>query len=237
MKMLFQKISFIVGTMVLLSTQAGAQNHGGIKGQVIDSITGETLVGANVWVMIGEQMRGTTTDVDGRFTLKPLEPGTYILHTSFAGMKKSVQIQVKPDQTAIAPDIALSNTVMDDFTVEDYSNPLIDPNETSVQTVSYKEIKNSPNLRNIKKLSSSMNSGIMVTENGDSYVRGSRSDASIYFIDGVKVSNGNINVPGVAIGSLTVYTGGVPAKYGDVTSGVIIVETKSYFDLWRDANQ
>jgi len=29
------------------------------------------------------------------------------------------------------------------------------------------------------------------------------------------------------------YTGGIPAKYGDTTGGVVILETLSYFDLYN----
>jgi hypothetical protein len=88
-----------------------------------------------------------------------------------------------------------------------------------VKSISYKDIKNNPNLRSPKKLLQSMTSDIVVSENGkDAYMRGGRSDASVYFVDGVKMSTIG-NVPGAAIGSMTVYTGGVPAKYGDTTSG------------------
>jgi hypothetical protein len=47
----------------------------------------------------------------------------------------------------------------------------------------------------------------------------------------MKSITGDIGIPGQAIGSLKVYTGGVPARYGDLSGGVIVVETKSYFDL------
>jgi hypothetical protein len=91
-----------------------------------------------------------------------------------------------------------------------------------------------PNLRSPKKLMQTLTSDIVVSENGkDAYVRGGRADATVYFVDGVKMSNIG-NVPGVAIGSMTVYTGGVPAKYGDTTSGVVILETKSYFDMYNE---
>jgi hypothetical protein len=36
--------------------------------------------------------------------------------------------------------------------------------------------------------------------------------------------------PSMAIGSIMVYTGGVPSKYGDYSGGVVVVETMSYFD-------
>ena len=32
--------------------------------------------------------------------------------------------------------------------------------------------------------------------------------------------------------SITIYTGGLPARYGDVTGGVVAIETKSYYDLY-----
>jgi hypothetical protein len=36
-----------------------------------------------------------------------------------------------------------------------------------------------------------------------------------------------------------VYTGGLPAKYGDTLGGVVVMETKGYFDLYRqwEANE
>jgi outer membrane receptor protein involved in Fe transport len=33
-----------------------------------------------------------------------------------------------------------------------------------------------------------------------------------------------------------VYSGAIPAKYGDTNGGVIVVETRSYFDLLREYN-
>ena len=47
----------------------------------------------------------------------------------------------------------------------------------------------------------------------------------------MKSITGEIGIPGLAVGSIKVYTGGIPSNYGDVTGGVIVVETTSYFDL------
>jgi len=49
-------------------------------------------------------------------------------------------------------------------------------------------------------------------------------------VDGIKIQGGNMSVPGRGVGSVSLYTGGVPAAYGDFTGGVIIIETKSYSD-------
>lgn len=59
----------------------------------------------------------------------------------------------------------------------------------------------------------------------DISVRGARTDANLYFIDGVKTQSAI--VPQSAISSVTMYTGGIPASYGDVTGGVFVIETKS----------
>ena len=64
-------------------------------------------------------------------------------------------------------------------------------------------------------------------EGGELFVRGSRSDATQYVIDGVK-TKGNFRIPKNAIKEITVITGGVPAMFGDATGGVIIITTKGY---------
>ena len=40
------------------------------------------------------------------------------------------------------------------------------------------------------------------------------------------------SIPGAALRGLEAYTGGIPAKYGDTTGGVVVLETKGYFDLY-----
>ena len=52
-------------------------------------------------------------------------------------------------------------------------------------------------------------------------------------MDGIK-SNEVGTVPSCAIQRMKIYTGGLPAKYGDTMGGVVVMETKSYFDLYRD---
>ena len=53
----------------------------------------------------------------------------------------------------------------------------------------------------------------------------------VFSSSGVKSITSKIGIPGQAIGSIKVYTSGVPASYGDVSGGIIVMETKSYFYL------
>jgi outer membrane receptor protein involved in Fe transport len=50
----------------------------------------------------------------------------------------------------------------------------------------------------------------------------------------MKVADEMSGIPSLAIGSLEIYTGGIPAKYGDVTGGVIMMTTKGYFDILNE---
>jgi hypothetical protein len=60
------------------------------------------------------------------------------------------------------------------------------------------------------------------------HVRGSRGEATAYIVDGVKSQNITA-VSGLSIENLSVITGGIPAQYGDMLGGVIVVTTKDYF--------
>jgi hypothetical protein len=77
-----------------------------------------------------------------------------------------------------------------------------------------------------------MSSEIKVDDDGQLMFRGARKGDMIYILDGIK-SNEVYSVPSCSINRMMVYTGGLPAKYGDTLGGAIVVETKSYFDLYR----
>lgn len=229
-----QAKALMIIALMSVTLPALAQNSGEIKGKVLEDISKEPVFGASVWVEVNGTIHGVTSDMDGKFTIKPLNPGLYTVYVTYVGKSKlGQQVEVNPGQITYSPDLILQDSTFKEMVVQGYTEPLINPEETSVITVRYKQIAKNPNLRNIKQLTSSLTSDFQMV-NGQAYVRGGRADATIYFVDGVKCRDGNINIPGVAIGSLTVYTGGVPAKYGDVTSGVVIIETKSYFDLYND---
>jgi hypothetical protein len=233
--------SMLMAASVFFTAQkVNAQgSYGEIRGRVWEDST-KTFgqPGANVFVKIGEEILGTATDIDGRFVIKPINPGSYNLTITFIGKDTIIRpITVNPNMTSFENDLVMTEggiTLGPGAVATGYREKLINPEETSVKSISYKDLMHNPNLRSPKKLMQTLTSDIVVSENGkDAYVRGGRSDATVYFVDGIKMSNIG-NVPGVAIGSMTVYTGGVPAKYGDTTSGVVILETKSYFDMYNE---
>jgi hypothetical protein len=98
---------------LLLSAPALAQT-GTVSGVIVDSQTGETLIGVNIVVGgtepvgAGAMRLGATTDLDGRYQLR-LDAGTYALVYSYVGYDtRTVEnVRVAAGQT-ITLDLALS---------------------------------------------------------------------------------------------------------------------------------
>lgn len=95
------------------------------------------------------------------------------------------------------------------------------------------DVKRSPVKFDQAAMIATMTSDVKQADDGQLIFRGARKGDMIYMIDGIKLT-GVSNVPSASIGGVMVYTGGIPAKYGDTTGGVVVMETKSYFDLYRE---
>jgi hypothetical protein len=213
-----------------------AQTYGEIKGRVIDSITGDALPGTTVYVEFNSQKIATSADLDGYFTIKPLQSGMYNVYAILMSYNTRIitSVPVNPDKITFVDEMQMVSTavyIASGAVITDHVIPLINPEDPSKMVLSHKEITANADSKNIANVLRSTYSDIYVSESGDEiYFRGSREEDAVYYVDGVKQINGGIHVPSASIGSLTVYSGGVPAKYGDFTGGVIVIETRSYFE-------
>lgn len=231
-----KKLSTIFSLLLIISGGLFAQS-GSIMGTVVDE-KGEKLFGVNVFVEINGNLKGQPTDPDGKFTIRPLNPGSYTVKFKAIGYKPVEQknIIVTSEKITFA-DVTMESSVenIDEFVVVEWKEPLISKDEPTVQSLSFENVKRDVNNKEPIRMLSSI-AGVKVAENGrDVYVRGSRPQSTDYYVDGVRSINKDIGIPGTAIGSIKAYTGGVPAMYGDVTGGVIVIETKSYFDLLQQS--
>ena len=240
-----KKSAFLQNLVLLLSflfsVNLLAQNSSEITGKILDYETKEPLPGASVYVEVGANKKGASTEADGRFTIRPLTPGTYNVYISFIGYEDRIVklVEVLPDQITYIGDIYMSEggAVLPDVTV--FAEPINRKNPTTV-TIPAKKIEQLPT-RNLLQIAVTFTPGVQVSDNGQQVIfRGSRPSSNNYYVDGMRVNDLNQSgVPSTSIGSMSVYTGGVPAKYGDFTGGVIVIETKTYFDLYNQwkANQ
>lgn len=222
---------------------AGAQSgYGEIRG-TIKNENNEEVAFATVQILQGTRfIGGTTSDMSGVYAYKPLEPGIYemLIQESGHQSKRVNNIKVAPEVAARVNVIMASNTLTDiviTTTVQevDYTNTGVDQNVFQMKTLSAEEIlqQASGNRGDILSILPSMTAEIIEGPGGELHFRGGRSGSSAYFIDGVRVTDIG-TLPGLSIENLTVFSGGVPAAYGDTAGGVVIVTTKSYFSGIRD---
>ena len=230
-----KKLTTLLFVTFILTSASFAQ-LGEIKGIIKDKNTGKPIWNASVYVEFAGSMIGDATDFDGKYTIKPLSPGTYTVITKIQGYAplKTMDVLVTSDNISfVNADLIATAEELPEFILVTHIEPLLDKGEQGTQHVPMKEFKKSVNGRVNPLLAiSNMTTGVTVGPNGkDVMIRGSRPASTQFITDGVKSITGEIGIPGQAIGSVKVYTSGVPARYGDVSGGVIVVETKSYFDL------
>ena len=84
MKSYFNKLIF--STLVTIFGYLNAQSAS-IKGTVVDSLSGNTLIGANV-ILEGTSL-GMATDNEGRYNIPNVNPGQYIIRVSYIGYEPS----------------------------------------------------------------------------------------------------------------------------------------------------
>ncbi len=227
---MIKKIYLAVVLVVFTGLAALAQGSGGaIKVVLQDKATKEAIPFANVVAYKdGVQVGVATTNMDGEAIIKPLTPGKYMVKGVYVGYQAAEMkdIVVGGDKTAYVT-LGLSNgegVKLDEVEVITYQVPLIDPDTKSGQTVTREDYQNLAT-KDINSVAATT-AGVYQSDEGKAVnVRGARSGNTTYFVDGVKVF-GTPNLPQQSIEQLSVITGGVPAQYGDLTSGAISISTR-----------
>lgn len=213
--------------LILFGFSALAQT-GEIRGKVTEKGGKEGIPFASVAAFSnGAQIQAAVTDFDGNFVIKPLPPGKYDVKATTVGYQPSMRtgVLVTVDKASFV-DFELGKGVeLKTVEVVEYTVPLIDKGSPATQkTITYQEIQAAPT-RDVNTVASTTAGVYQQDEGKDLNIRGARSDATVYFVDGVKV-RGNLSLPQKGTEQITVITGGVPAQYGDVAGGVISVTTR-----------
>lgn len=227
-------IKILLISVLMSSTYLFSQSGlGTVKGLVKDEANGQTLPLSKVLLIQNGNIKGgANTDFDGKFQINGVQPGTYDVEVRNAdGYQPSVitGVNVSPDKITFLDNLTLSKPKdvkeLDEVKVIAYRIPLIDKDGgASGATVTREDISRLP-VRSAAGVASTVG-GVNTNEgSGDISVRGSRSDGTYYYIDGIKV-RGSASLPKSALEEVSVITGGVPANYGDVTGGIISITTR-----------
>ena len=106
-------ILVLLACLLILSGTVPAQSKGSIGGKISDKSTNEDLIGANVFI-VGTST-GTSSDIDGSYSIRSLAPGKYKIRFSYisyqtmivdnilieAGKDTRVNVQLEPATTEL----------------------------------------------------------------------------------------------------------------------------------------
>ncbi|MFI5218283.1 MAG: carboxypeptidase regulatory-like domain-containing protein [Bacteroidia bacterium] len=202
---------------------------GELRGKVIDKETGQPLAFANVAIVKDESaFTGGTTDEEGNYRIKPLDPGSYTVKATYVGYSSVTINEVIISQDKITYlNISLSaNNTLPPVVIR-YIPPLINDGKISTMTCLPSSILKDMPAQTIQDMVATVPGVIQKDEGGALYFRGARENATQYIVDGIKMY-GSFSVPRSAIAQISVITGGMPAQFGDATGGIVVITTKSY---------
>jgi len=177
-----------IGSGIVSHRATTTQNEGSVLTGTLTDDMGETLIGATVKVMQKDSLvRGTITDYSGYYRV-PLQPGTYSVEFSYTGFEalQITNISMAPNVTQQVDAALGPGNVLEEVTITAFKVPLIQQDQTqSGQTLTSSEIRNVP-----KKSAKAIVPTPMAARPDDGSavnVRGTRSDATEYFVDGIRV--------------------------------------------------
>jgi hypothetical protein len=188
---------------------------GTLKGKVLEKETGEPIPFVNIILVIDSiPYAGGTSNFDGNYCIKPVHPGTYTLKATYVGFATRLikGIIINANQIRFFDfELESNQEILPEIVVTSYYVPLINKDQTvsGGQITSY-GIKKMPN-RSVNACASTVG-GVFSSNGEQGNIRGSRSDQTVMFIDGIKVL-GSSNLPACAIEQVAVYIGGIPAEY------------------------
>ena len=225
------KQTILLGLLLIGSLSVFSQGSSGVlKGQILNT-DNEPVFGATIKILQGGILvGGTDTDEKGMYTYKPLNAGSYdvLISSVETQTKKVTDVRVSSEKTTYL-DATVSTNMLDDIEIIAYIKPVIDKTFMDIKEISAEEFLHMAVDRgNIIDAVVNISSEATQDANGELHVRGGRGDATAFIVDGMKSPTIN-GVPALSVENVAIITGGIPAQYGDVTSGVIVVTTKDYF--------
>ncbi len=230
MKTFFQYLLLSVVFLAPCSMKAQDLTTGDLKITVYDE-KNQPMIGAIVSVVSSSTPLGAATDLDGVCTFRALNPGNYTVDAKMAGYKRYIKtgIVVNAGQTAYAEYLMQVIIIELDSVVEIRAEAgPVTKDFSSVQNINAEQLKHHAAGRsNLLSLIEGSSTQVSIGAGGQLVMRGAREGASAIYVDGEKVY-GSAGVPGGSIQGVTILSGGIPAAFGDMSGGVIIITTKTF---------
>ena len=225
-----KQIKLLSLSLLLISGFISNAQSGSLKGKILNDDK-LPVFGATIKVLQGGSLiGGAVTDEEGKYTYKPLNPGNYdlVISSMETQTKHLTNVYVSAERTTYV-DASVSTNTLVEVVVEVYRTPVIDKSFMHIKEITAEDFSHlAINRGNVVDAVLSVTSEASQDPNGFLHVRGNRGDATAYYVDGVR-SPGITGVAALSVENVSIITGGIPAQYGDISSGVIVVTTKDYF--------
>jgi hypothetical protein len=223
----------------------GSANSGSITGVVTDP-SGAVVSGATITIHnpVSGFERAATTDGDGHFTISNIPFNSYHLSakaSGFSGHAEDVDVRsTVPVSLTLTLEIGASTETVNVESAGD----LIETDSTFHTDIDKNLIDRLPVANatsGLSELVTRSTPGISADSNGQAHGLGEHADNQ-YSLDGQPVTDQNSKVfsnqlPVDAVQSLEVISGAPPAEYGDKTSVVVNVTTRSGQNVTRPTGQ
>ncbi len=221
---MLRKLLFTFGIMLAISGIAYSQ--GTLRGKVTDD-NGNALPFVNIVILKDglKQTGGTSSGDDGTYQIKPIDPGKYDIIATFQGFAKYNVKGVSIGNGFNVVDIKMQSTTTVLKTVDIiWEREMIEPGKLeSGDKFGADEFAKMPT--RTAEGAAAQGAGVQSNDGQMGSVRGSRLDGTVTYVDGVKTI-GSSSIPKSAIEEIAMLTGGVPARYGEATGGVLNITTK-----------
>ena len=203
-------------------------SFGPLSGQIIDSASGAPIELANVVIFQnGNQIAGSSTDADGYYSISPIKLGKYDIGATHMSYKQYMMAELLISGSKITKfDIVLSKG---DYTaplveIPVFRKVLIDQDVGGGIVLTGEELKKAPISDFVEILD--LTPGVL---NGS--IQANRPESMVYIVDGMKI-RGDLAVQMSTIQEMRVLIGGIPAEYGDILGGVVVIETKNPLNIY-----
>lgn len=237
------KLKQLLGTITfvgIISLGIAQNTTGEIKGLITDE-QHNPATGAEIKALQGGVViKNAVADIDGKYSIKPLQPGSYEVLVSYTGYKINRYAKVTVEvETSSYLDSEMELNMIEGAVIyanKPWEKPMVDVSYITMHQLNFEQLSAMPVSKgDVNAMIANISSDIIVTDNGEVFSRGSRAGSSKYYVDG-DVLPFDTEVAGMAIQNMSVITGGIPAQYGDGTGAVIVINTRDYFSGIAEKN-
>lgn len=231
-------ISLIIIVLLSFTNTSG---QGSIQGTITDSLTNNTLVGANVF-LLGTAL-GSATNIEGEYIIRPVPEGTYTLRISYIGYKTKEIVVTIENRTlrldfSLVPDVLTGEEVV--ITAQALGQmSAINQQRTSntiINVVSEEKIKELPDANAAESIGRLP--GVSILRSGGEankiILRGLDAKFTNITINGIQIPSTDETSRGVDLSMLSqsslsgieLYKALTPDKDGDALAGSVNLVTK-----------